>query len=74
MGLDRITFDPGKMAGQACIRGLRLPVATVIRCVASGMTRQEILEAYPDLEEEDIRQALEYAARLAEERLVPLPQ
>ncbi len=72
MRLDRITFDPNKMAGQACIRGLRLPVATIVRCAASGMAMKEILDAYPDLEANDVQQALEYAARLAEERLVPL--
>jgi uncharacterized protein (DUF433 family) len=47
-------------------------VATIVRCAASGMTRQQIVDAYPDLELEDVRQALEYAARLAEERFVPL--
>ena len=47
MALDRITFDAAKMGGQACIRGLRIPVATVVRCVASGMSNQEILDAYP---------------------------
>ena len=72
MALDRITFEPNKMSGQACIRGLRIPVATVVRCVASRMANEQILEAYPDLEPEDIRQALEYAARLTEERLIPL--
>ncbi len=72
MSFERITFDPGKMGGQACIRGLRIPVATVVRCVASGMSRAEILEAYPELEEEDIAEALRYAASLAEDRIVPL--
>jgi len=72
LALDRITFDPAKMAGRACIRGLRIPAAVIVRCVAAGMTHQEILDAYPDLEPEDIRQALEYAARLAEERFLPL--
>ena len=72
MPFDRITFDPNKMGGQVCVRGLRLPVATVVRCVASGMSTPEILQAYPDLDAEDVRQALEYAARLAEDRLVPL--
>ena len=60
--LDRITFDPNQMAGQACIRGLRLPVATIMRCLASGMAIADVLAAYPDLEPEDIRQALEYSA------------
>jgi uncharacterized protein (DUF433 family) len=67
MSLDRITFDPEQISGRACIRGLRLPVATVFRCLASGMSVDEILEAYPDLQREDIHQALEYAAQLTEE-------
>ena len=74
MALNRITFDAGKMGGRACIRGLRIPVATVVRCVASGMSSQEILEAYPDLEQEDIAEALQYAAGLTEDRIIPLPQ
>lgn len=72
MALKRITFDPKQMSGQACIRGLRIPVATIVRCVASGMSNQEILKAYPDLEEEDIAEALRYAATLAEDRIIPL--
>jgi uncharacterized protein (DUF433 family) len=68
----RITFDPNQMAGQACIRGLRIPVATIVRCVASGMSTQEILDAYPDLESEDVAEALRYAATLAEDRVIPL--
>jgi uncharacterized protein (DUF433 family) len=68
MEFKRITFDPNQMGGQACIRGLRLPVATIVRCVASGMTRDGILEAYPDLEAEDVDEALRYAALLAEDR------
>lgn len=74
MPYQRITFDPNKMGGQACIRGLRIPVATVVRCVASGMTTKEIIEAYPDLESEDITEALQYAASLAEDRVIPLTQ
>ncbi len=74
MALNRITFDAGKMGGRACIRGLRIPVATVVRCVASGMSSQEILEAYPDLEQEDIAEALQYAAGLTEDRIIPLVQ
>jgi uncharacterized protein (DUF433 family) len=72
MKLDRITFDPAKMNGQACIRGLRIPVATVLRCLASGMSIQEILTDYPDLERDDIAQSLQYAAILAEDRLIPV--
>ena len=74
MALNRITFDAGKMGGRACIRGLRIPVATVVRCVASGMSSPEILEAYPDLEQEDIAEALQYAAGLTEDRIIPLVQ
>lgn len=68
----RITFDPKQMGGQACIRGLRIPVATVVRCVASRMTSHEIIDAYPDLEEEDINECLQYAAALTEDRIIPL--
>jgi uncharacterized protein (DUF433 family) len=59
------------MSGQACIRGLRIPVATIIRCVACGMRRDEILADYPDLEDEDITAALEYAAAVVEEKVIP---
>ena len=69
---NRITFEPGKMGGRACIRGLRIPVATIIRCLASGMSTQEILEDYPSLEAADIAAALEYAASLTEDRVLPL--
>jgi uncharacterized protein (DUF433 family) len=69
--LDRICFDPRKLEGRPYIRGLSIPVPTVIRCVAAGKSVPEILTAYPGLEAEDIRQALEYAARLAEESWLP---
>ncbi len=69
---DRITFNPDQMGGQACIRGLRIPVATVVRCVASGMSTTEILEAYPELEAEDVMESLRYAASLTEDRVIPL--
>jgi uncharacterized protein (DUF433 family) len=68
----RITVDPGQMAGVACIRGLRIPVATVVGMVAEGMSHEEILAAFPDLEEEDIREALHYAAEALRERELPL--
>jgi uncharacterized protein (DUF433 family) len=68
----RITFNPNQMGGQACIRGLRIPVATVVRCIASGMSNQAILDAYPDLQADDIREALDYAASLTEDRFIPL--
>lgn len=62
MELDRITFDPSILGGKACIRGMRIPVSLVVNLVANGMNRQEILDAYPDLADEDITQALKYAA------------
>ena len=60
--LDRITFNPQIMAGQACIRGMRIPVALLLNLVANGKPNKEILEEYPDLEIEDIQQALRYVA------------
>jgi uncharacterized protein (DUF433 family) len=71
-GLDRITFDPHVMGGRACLRGMRITVALIVNLVANGMTTAEILEAYPYLEPEDVRQALQYAAWLAEETVHPL--
>jgi uncharacterized protein (DUF433 family) len=65
---DRITAEPDKMGGVPCIRGLRIPVATVVGMVADGMSEQEILEAYPDLQAEDVHQALRYAAFLTKDR------
>jgi uncharacterized protein (DUF433 family) len=61
MRFTRITVDPYQMGGVPCIRGLRIPVATVVGMVAEGMTEAEILEAYPDLMLEDIQEALRYA-------------
>ncbi|MFM7441307.1 MAG: DUF433 domain-containing protein [Snowella sp.] len=58
--LDRITFNPQIMAGQACIRGMRIPVSLLLNLVANGKPNEEILEEYPDLEIEDIQQALRY--------------
>lgn len=71
MAFDRITVNPNQMAGVPCIRGLRIPVATVLRMVADGMTNDEILAEYPDLEKEDIREALRYAAEAVREREIP---
>jgi len=70
----RITVNPKQMAGLPCIRGLRIPVATVIGMVAEGMSHERILEAYPDLEEEDIREALRYAAAAVRERELPVSE
>ena len=72
MRFTRITVDPHQMDGVPCIRGLRIPVATVVSMVAEGMTEAEILEAYPDLELEDIQEALRYAAEALQERTLPL--
>ena len=72
MKFQRITVDPDQMDGLPCIRGLRIPVATVIDMVAAGMTNEEILEAYPDLELDDIREALNFAAAAVRERQLPL--
>jgi uncharacterized protein (DUF433 family) len=68
----RITANPKQMGGVPCIRGLRIPVSTVVGMVADGMTNEEILKAYPDLEEGDIREALQYAAEAVRERELPL--
>jgi uncharacterized protein (DUF433 family) len=64
---DRITFDAKIMGGRACIRGMRIPVAVVVGQVAHGASWDEVLANYPDLEREDIRQSLEYAAWLTHE-------
>lgn len=70
--LDRITRDPAVMGGKACIRGMRVTVAMIVRNISAGRTREELLEDYPYLENEDITQALAYAAYLAEEREILL--
>ena len=67
----RITIDPKIMQGKPCVRGMRITVALVVNLVANGMTTQEILRNYPDLEEEDIRECLRYAAQLVEDRVMP---
>jgi uncharacterized protein (DUF433 family) len=72
MAFTRITVDPKQMGGVPCIRGLRIPVATVVEMVAEGMSEGEILRAYPDLETEDVREALRYAAVAVREREIPL--
>ena len=72
MAFTRITVDPNKMGGVPCVRGLRIPVATVVEMVADGMSEVEILRAYPDLEPEDIHEALRYAAAAVREREIPL--
>ncbi|MDA0919259.1 MAG: DUF433 domain-containing protein [Planctomycetota bacterium] len=62
----RITIDPQICHGKPCIRGLRYPVTTILELLASGMSHDEILADYEDLEEEDVRACLEYAARLSD--------
>jgi len=71
MTYTRITVDPGKMGGVPCIRELRIPVATVVGMVADGMTTEEILSAYPDLDREDIAEALQFAAEAVREQELP---
>ena len=61
-GFDRIASDPDILGGKACIRGMRISVALVVNLVANGMNTAQIIEEYPDLEPEDVRQALRYAA------------
>ena len=68
----RITVDPNQMGGLPCIRGLRIPVATVVGMAGEGMTETEILHAYPDLAIEDVREALRYAAEAVRERELPV--
>jgi uncharacterized protein (DUF433 family) len=72
MKFKRITVDAKQMGGVPCIRALRIPVATVVGMVADGLTHEEILRAYPDLESEDIHEALRYAAAAVRERELPL--
>jgi uncharacterized protein (DUF433 family) len=66
----RITFDPKIMGGQACIRGMRIPVSLLINLLAHNKPRSEILSEYPDLEDEDISAALLYAAWLSQDRFI----
>jgi uncharacterized protein (DUF433 family) len=72
MSFTRITVRADQMGGVPCIRGLRIPVATVVGMVADGMSTPEILAAYPDLEAEDVREGLRYAAEAVRERELPL--
>ena len=72
MKFTRITVDPKQMGGVPCIRALRIPVATIVGMIADGMSETEILAAYPDLQREDIPEALRYAAEALRERELPL--
>lgn len=69
---ERITINPTRMGGEPSIRNLRIPVATIITMIAQGMTSEEILDYYPDLEKEDITEALNFAAETVRERELPL--
>jgi len=71
---NRITLDPDKCFGKPCIRGLRMPVASILSYLSSGMTVDEILKEWPELEREDIYQALGYASWAMEEKIVPLEE
>jgi uncharacterized protein (DUF433 family) len=72
MTFTRITVRADQMNGVPCIRGLRIPVATVVGMIAEGMTADEVLDAYPDLELADVQEALRYAAEAVRERELPL--
>ena len=72
MKFTRVTVNPNQMGGVPCIRGLRIPVATVVGLVADGLSEAEILEAYPDLTADDIHEALRFAAEAVRERALPL--
>ena len=72
LGFDRITFNPAVMGGRACIRRMRITVSLIVNLVAAGASTDEILREYPDLEREDVAQALRYVAWLAEESVHPV--
>jgi uncharacterized protein (DUF433 family) len=67
---DRITFDPKIVGGRACIRGMRIPVSVIVSQIAYGFSTEDVLHEYPDLEREDVSQALQYAARLIQEKVI----
>jgi uncharacterized protein (DUF433 family) len=69
---DRITINPDQMGGLPCVRGLRIPVSTILGQLAAGRSREEILGDFPDLDPEDIDAALEFAAQAVQERELPL--
>jgi uncharacterized protein (DUF433 family) len=72
MEFKRITTNPGQMGGVPCLRGLRISVATIVALIAEGQTTQDILGLYPDLEADDVREALLFAAEAVRERVLPL--
>jgi len=69
---DRITFNSEIMSGQACVRGMRIPVSLIVNLIAVGKTNDEIIDEYPDILKEDIQQCLEYAAWLSREQIIAL--
>ena len=71
LGFDRITFDPNILGGKACIRGMRISVSLIVNLVANGMTAPEIVAEYPDLEHQDVVQALRYAAWASDDVFIP---
>ncbi len=71
---ERVTVDPTVCHGQACVKGTRIMVSVVLDNLAAGIDTKEILESYPSLREDDVQAAIAYAAELARERTVPLPQ
>ena len=71
LGFDRITFDPNILGGKACIRGMRISVSLIVNLVANGMIAPQIVAEYPDLEEEDVAQALKYAAWITDDQFLP---
>ena len=72
MRFTRITVNPNQMSGVPCLRGMRIPVSTIVDMIADGISTEEIFNAYPDLEREDITEALRYAAQAVRERELPL--
>ena len=72
--LERITVDPARLSGQPCIRSLRITVRRVLEAMSTYADRAEVLREYPELEEEDLRQALVYAALAVEDRVIDLPR
>lgn len=70
----RITMDPNKCMGKPCIRGLRIPVSSILNYLSFGMTIEEILQEWPELEREDIYEALGFAAFMLEEQMIPLEE
>lgn len=72
MRFDRITIEPNKMGGAPCIRGLRIPVSVVVGLVGEGLTTDQIIAELPDLEPDDISQAVMFAAEAVRERQLPL--